>query len=82
MADCAAIGPAADLYAERLTAVPGPRVLDPGALAAYGPTFPDAGQEPLYLRRPDAVESVRRKSVLHHSVPHQRGVRPTPGGPR
>jgi len=64
--DLPVVGPAADLYADRLRAVPGPRVLDPGILALAGPGLPDAGHEPLYLRRPDATESVRRKSVLHY----------------
>ena len=58
------VGPGADLYADRLQAVDGPRVLDPGVLAAHGPGLPDAGTEPLYLRRPDAAEPSRRKSVL------------------
>ena len=65
--DLPVVGPAADLYADRLRAVPGPRVLDPGVLALAGPGLPDAGHEPLYLRRPDATESVRRKSVLHYA---------------
>jgi tRNA threonylcarbamoyl adenosine modification protein YeaZ len=64
--DLPVVGPAADLYADRLRAVPGPRVLDPGILALVGPGLPDAGHEPLYLRRQDATESVRRKSVLHY----------------
>ena len=58
------VGPGADLYADRLDAVPGPRTLDPGLLAAYGLDLPSAGTEPLYLRRPDAAEPTRRKSVL------------------
>ncbi len=58
------IGPAADLYADRLTAADGPRALDAGLLAARGSELPDAGTEPLYLRKPDAAESIRRKSVL------------------
>ncbi len=58
------VGPGADLYAERLDAVPGPRTLDAGLLAAYGLDLPSAGTEPLYLRRPDAAEPTRRKSVL------------------
>jgi tRNA threonylcarbamoyl adenosine modification protein YeaZ len=58
------VGPAADLYAERLDAVPGPRTLDAGLLAAHGLDLPSAGTEPLYLRRPDAAEPARRKSVL------------------
>ena len=62
------IGPAAELYPDQLCAVTGPRTLDPGALAVYGPALPDAGVEPLYLRRPDAAEPGRRKSVLRHTV--------------
>ncbi|HET9873762.1 MAG TPA: tRNA (adenosine(37)-N6)-threonylcarbamoyltransferase complex dimerization subunit type 1 TsaB [Propionibacteriaceae bacterium] len=58
------IGPAADLYPDRLNAVLGPRRLDPGTLAATGWRLPDAGVEPLYLRRPDAAEPTRRKPVL------------------
>jgi tRNA threonylcarbamoyl adenosine modification protein YeaZ len=58
------IGPGADLYGDRLAAVLGPRVLDPGMLASRGLLLPDAGTEPLYLRRPDAAEPARRKSVL------------------
>jgi len=58
------IGPAAAVYPEQLMAVPGPRVLDPGVLATAGPSLPDAGSAPLYLRRPDATEPTRRKSVL------------------
>ena len=58
------VGPGADLYADRLDAAPGPRVLDPGVLAAHGLDLPSAGTEPLYLRRPDAAEPTRRKSVL------------------
>jgi tRNA threonylcarbamoyl adenosine modification protein YeaZ len=58
------VGPGADLYAERLNAVPGPRTLDAGLLAAHGLDLPSAGTEPLYLRRPDAAEPTRRKSVL------------------
>ena len=53
-------------------AVPGPRVLDPGVLATAGPGLPDAGSAPLYLRRPDATEPTRRKSVLPLTA---RGVR-------
>lgn len=58
------VGPGADLYPDALDAVPGPRSLDPAVLAVQGPTLPDAGQEPLYLRRPDATEPTRRKAVL------------------
>jgi tRNA threonylcarbamoyl adenosine modification protein YeaZ len=60
------IGPAADLYADQLQAVPGPRSMDPGVLATTGATLPDAGHEPLYLRHPDATELTRPKSVLHY----------------
>ena len=60
------IGPAADLYADQLEAVSGPRSLDPGVLAMRGPTLPEAGHEPLYLRHPDAREMTRPKSVLHY----------------
>ena len=58
------VGPAADLYPDRLRAADGPRSLEPGVLATAGPTLPDAGREPLYLRRPDAAEPTRRKPVL------------------
>jgi len=58
------VGPGADLYADRVQAVPGPRTLDAGLLAAHGLDLPSAGTEPLYLRRPDAAEPARRKSVL------------------
>lgn len=62
------IGPATELYPDRLAAVEGPRVLDAGVLAAQGWHLPDAGREPLYLRRPDAAEPTRRKSTLHYRV--------------
>lgn len=58
------IGPAADLYPDRLHAALGPRTLDAGVLAAIGWELPDAGIEPLYLRRPDAAEPTRPKPVL------------------
>lgn len=58
------IGPGADLYPDALQAVDGPRSLDPATLALAGPSLPDAGIEPLYLRRPDAAVPGRRKSVL------------------
>ena len=68
------VGPAADLYADRLDVVPGVRALDAGLLAAHGLGLPSAGTEPLYLRRPDAAEPARRKSVLR--LPPGHGVRP------
>ena len=58
------IGPAGDLYPDQLAVVAGPRGLDPGVMAVAGPALPDAGREPLYLRRPDATEPSRPKSVL------------------
>lgn len=58
------VGPAVELYPDQLLAAPGPRALDPGVLAVRGPSLPDAGRGPLYLRRPDAAEPSRRKSVL------------------
>jgi tRNA threonylcarbamoyladenosine biosynthesis protein TsaB len=57
------VGPGVDLYPQ-LPAVPGPRGLDPRRLALAGPGLPSAGTTPLYLRRPDATEPTRRKSVL------------------
>ena len=62
------IGPAADLYADHLQAVPGPRAMDPAVLATSSPKLPDAGREPLYLRHPDATELTRPKSVLHYQT--------------
>ena len=58
------VGPAVDLYPDQLAAVAGPRALDPGLMAGHGPDLADAGREPLYLRRPDAAEPSRPKSVL------------------
>jgi tRNA threonylcarbamoyl adenosine modification protein YeaZ len=60
------VGPAVDLYSDQLSAVAGPRAIDPGVLATRGATLPDAGHEPLYLRHPDATEMTRPKSVLHY----------------
>lgn len=62
------VGPGADLYPDSLQVVAGPRTLDPTALAVAGPMLADAGSEPLYLRRPDAAEPGRRKSVLARGV--------------
>jgi tRNA threonylcarbamoyl adenosine modification protein YeaZ len=66
------VGPAAAVYPDQLMVAPGPRILDPRVLATAGPGLPDAGSTPLYLRRPDATEPTRRKSVLPLSA---RGVR-------
>lgn len=70
------VGPGADLYPDRLSSVMGPRTLDPGVLALAGPTLPDEGRSPLYLRRPDAAEPTRRKSVLSPAPPVRRGGTP------
>lgn len=51
-------GPGAHLVGE----VTGPATLQAGWLAVV--ELPDAGLEPLYLRRPDAEVSTRRKSAL------------------
>ncbi|HEU5484812.1 MAG TPA: tRNA (adenosine(37)-N6)-threonylcarbamoyltransferase complex dimerization subunit type 1 TsaB [Microlunatus sp.] len=58
------IGPGADLYPDALQAAAGPRALDPATLALSGPQLVEAGEQPLYLRRPDAAEPGRRKPVL------------------
>ena len=58
------VGPGTVLYPDRLEAVDGPATLDPAVLASVGPRLVNAGVEPLYLRRPDAAEPGRRKSVL------------------
>ena len=58
------VGPATLLYPDRLQVAAGPTTLDPAVLATAGPQLTDAGAEPLYLRRPDAAEPGRRKSVL------------------
>jgi tRNA threonylcarbamoyl adenosine modification protein YeaZ len=71
------IGPGAELYPDRLETVPGPRALNPSVLAGQGLTLANAGIEPLYLRRPDASEPLRRKPVLVHRAPSSRPG-PTP----
>ncbi|HEY5785691.1 MAG TPA: tRNA (adenosine(37)-N6)-threonylcarbamoyltransferase complex dimerization subunit type 1 TsaB [Microlunatus sp.] len=58
------LGPGTVLYPDRLSVVDGPATLDPAILAVVGPRLAEAGVEPLYLRRPDAAEPGRRKSVL------------------
>lgn len=40
------------------------QALDPQVLAVRGWALPEVGSEPLYLRRPDATVSTKRKSVL------------------
>lgn len=63
------VGPATLLYPDRLQVAAGPTALDPAVLATAGPSLADAGVEPLYLRRPDATEPGRRKSVLTRRGP-------------
>ncbi|MGD7790037.1 tRNA (adenosine(37)-N6)-threonylcarbamoyltransferase complex dimerization subunit type 1 TsaB [Propionibacteriaceae bacterium Y1700] len=60
------IGPGVEQYRSVLgeRAVDGPTTLDPGTMAVVGSALPDAGGEPLYLRRPDAKEPGPRKSAL------------------
>lgn len=62
--DLPCYGPATAVYPDRLNGAGPELILDGGTLAAAGPGLPDAGLEPLYLRRPDAVEPSRPKSVL------------------
>ncbi|HEX2858130.1 MAG TPA: tRNA (adenosine(37)-N6)-threonylcarbamoyltransferase complex dimerization subunit type 1 TsaB [Propionibacteriaceae bacterium] len=64
--DLPVVGPGADLYADVLgpRVAPGPRALDAGVLAASIDVLPDAGIEPLYLRKPDATVPSTRKSTL------------------
>lgn len=59
-----AYGPGTALYPDRLPAAGSELILDGGVLATVGPGLPDAGLEPLYLRRPDAAVPSRPKSVL------------------
>lgn len=61
------IGPGVTAYADRLGERPqpeGPEFVDAGLLAALGRALPSAGEQPLYLRRPDAAVPTRRKSAL------------------
>lgn len=44
--------------------VEGPTALDAGVMAAHGGSLPDAGLEPLYLRRPDAELPSTPKSTI------------------
>ena len=54
-------GPGATLVR---SAVAGPAAIDAGVLAAAASGLPDEGLEPLYLRRPDAEVSTKRKSTI------------------
>ncbi len=62
------VGPGAELYPD---AVQGgvPYALDAGVLAAHAERLPDAGTEPLYLRRPDAEVPTTVKSALPRRHP-------------
>ena len=64
--DLPVVGPGADLFPDVIgpRAVRGPRRLDAGVLAASIDVLPDAGLEPLYLRKPDASVPSTRKSTL------------------
>ena len=54
-------GPGASLTGRECS---GPDAIDAGLMAAAGDRLADAGLEPLYLRRPDAVVPTTRKSTL------------------
>jgi len=54
-------GPGASLVRPEVT---GPTILDAGALAARASVLPDAGLEPLYLRRPDAALPSAPKTTI------------------
>jgi tRNA threonylcarbamoyl adenosine modification protein YeaZ len=54
-------GPGATLTGRECS---GPDATDAGLMAAAGDRLADAGLEPLYLRRPDAVVPTTRKSTL------------------
>ncbi|GAB3700182.1 tRNA (adenosine(37)-N6)-threonylcarbamoyltransferase complex dimerization subunit type 1 TsaB [Mariniluteicoccus flavus] len=76
--DLPVVGPGAGVYPDVMgtRAVEGPTTVDAGLLAALGRKIPGAGTEPLYLRRPDAVVSTRRKSTLVTPPVRVRGRRP------
>ena len=54
-------GPGASLVRPEVS---GPTILDAGALAARASVLPDAGLEPLYLRRPDAALPSAPKTTI------------------
>ena len=64
--DLPVFGPGDVLWAETLSdrVQPGADAVDGGRLAALAGRLPDAGLEPLYLRRPDAAVPAQRKSTL------------------
>lgn len=67
-------GPGAAVYPDVLgeRTVSLAQQLAPGSFAIGGAHLPDAGTEPLYLRRPDATISTRRKSTLVSPVRRRR----------
>jgi tRNA threonylcarbamoyl adenosine modification protein YeaZ len=67
----AAAGPGAGLCPQVVRVDGAPDAVSAGVLAARAEALPDAGPVPLYLRRPDATVSTKRKSVL--VVPGRRG---------
>jgi tRNA threonylcarbamoyl adenosine modification protein YeaZ len=74
------VGPGAHLDPELADrSVPTVTDLDAGVLAAAVGLLPDAGLEPLYLRRPDATVPGRPKSTLVSPPPRLR-TRPRAGG--
>jgi tRNA threonylcarbamoyl adenosine modification protein YeaZ len=63
--DLPVVGPGAELsVTPHPVSEGGIRGLAPAFLVTAGPALPDLGRRPLYLRRPDAAEPGRRKSVL------------------
>lgn len=65
--EMAIAGPGVDVYPELLAdrrPESAPRAIDAGFLAAHLDELPDAGVEPLYLRKPDAELPGARKSAL------------------
>ncbi|HNV09819.1 MAG TPA: tRNA (adenosine(37)-N6)-threonylcarbamoyltransferase complex dimerization subunit type 1 TsaB [Propionibacteriaceae bacterium] len=57
-------GPGREVYPDLFPDAGGPTRLDAGILAAQWADLPDAGIEPLYLRKPDASVPTTRKSTL------------------
>ncbi|GAB3624365.1 tRNA (adenosine(37)-N6)-threonylcarbamoyltransferase complex dimerization subunit type 1 TsaB [Mariniluteicoccus endophyticus] len=64
--DLPVVGPGVAAYADVLgdRATAGPGFVDAGLMAALATDLPSVGTEPLYLRRPDAEVSTKRKSTL------------------
>lgn len=62
--DLPVAGPGRSAYPGLFPAVVGPERLDAGVLAAHWGELADAGQDALYLRKPDAAVPTARKSTL------------------